>query len=823
MTKFTKGKINLRQKLKELERPSVDKLVTKDHNGSANIDILGGDTKLESIDNLVSSDVYDVFVYDTRKDSDGGAWRHRTQHTSWYNTTNYEDDYIKRGSRKDFPAVAILVACANGLEIYDADNPRLPLWVRFYTNSRSAIYITPNPGALAALNGVVFVGANNGGSGSYLSEFGFIHDRMRLHQDGGKNQTRETWINGMVQKANGSVWKSQQPPISISNDHQLVDRQTNAVAMTVLPGAPIDEVSGLPRPTIAVATDSGVSVIKDSGRVFDLRSSGSPTYDKVRNVKFTKDNKIVYTEYNGGTLYGWMYVHDIPSEDMTISLNSQSTALSYYDTRYPMSNFGQEGWIRGTSNYQGDRIDSIAVGDGLHIYAAPTGNSGVTFIEDRRLDDKSSLMAYVTKDFNTGWMYGDIQRAWLSATDPTDLVLTESNLLLNSTFDNLDNWTGATNGVLTNPSNRLRITNTGGPNGRAMSNTFSTTVGKRYSVRADFVDKNTGSTQFRVEIRQSGADIVPEAGTTVEQTKFEYHWTSVGTGQYFIELYCLAGDGNWVEFDNVYVHEVDPDHTRFIKGLGFHGTITRTPVATGADLVAYSGFSNSTNYLSGAFSGDLAPGNGDFSCVGWFKKSTSSNTGMIVYITDGANQTFDVRVHTDMKMLAQITDDGFSTREIVSTSGQTVNDDQWHQFHAVRRSNRLFSYLDAKLLGISAKVEANITNSQRVTIGAENPTGNAKAFEGSLALIRWSNFAPTEEQITKMYEDEKHLFQENAKCTLYGSSDAVTALGYDEDTKLLHVGTSSGRSDFQGLRRINNTTTAVTTAISASDELIAEQ
>ena len=74
-----------------------------------------------------------------------------------------------------------------------------------------------------------------------------------------------------------------------------------------------------------------------------------------------------------------------------------------------------------------------------------------------------------------------------------------------------------------------------------------------------------------------------------------------------------------------------------------------------------------------------------------------------------------------------------------------------------------------------------------------------------------------------MYEDEKHLFQENAKCTVYGSSDAVTALGYDEVTERLHVGTSSGRSDFQGLRRINNTTTAVTTAISAHDEFIVEQ
>ena len=90
-------------------------------------------------------------------------------------------------------------------------------------------------------------------------------------------------------------------------------------------------------------------------------------------------------------------------------------------------------------------------------------------------------------------------------------------------------------------------------------------------------------------------------------------------------------------------------------------------------------------------------------------------------------------------------------------------------------------------------------------------------------LLELQRVVPSAEQVKKMYEDEKHLFQENAKCTLYGSSDAVTALGYDEVTEQLHVGTSSGRSDFQGLRRINNTTTAVTTAISAHDEFIVEQ
>jgi hypothetical protein len=74
-----------------------------------------------------------------------------------------------------------------------------------------------------------------------------------------------------------------------------------------------------------------------------------------------------------------------------------------------------------------------------------------------------------------------------------------------------------------------------------------------------------------------------------------------------------------------------------------------------------------------------------------------------------------------------------------------------------------------------------------------------------------------------MYEDEKMLFQENAKATLYGSSDAITGLAHDDSTDSLHVGTSAGRSEFQGLCRINNTTTAVTTAISASNGLVAEQ
>ena len=74
-----------------------------------------------------------------------------------------------------------------------------------------------------------------------------------------------------------------------------------------------------------------------------------------------------------------------------------------------------------------------------------------------------------------------------------------------------------------------------------------------------------------------------------------------------------------------------------------------------------------------------------------------------------------------------------------------------------------------------------------------------------------------------MYNDEKQFFVDHAKCTLYGTSNVVKGMAYDDGTDILHVGTSSGRSEFDGLTRINNTTTPVTTAIVASNGLVIEE
>ena len=82
---------------------------------------------LSQINSEIGDTAVDVFVYDTSKDSDGGAWRKRTTHTSWYNETL---GTATRGTRREFPAVAVIVVETGQVNIiYDGDDPDLPMWM----------------------------------------------------------------------------------------------------------------------------------------------------------------------------------------------------------------------------------------------------------------------------------------------------------------------------------------------------------------------------------------------------------------------------------------------------------------------------------------------------------------------------------------------------------------------------------------------------------------------------------------------------------------------------------------------------------------------
>jgi len=244
-------------------------------------------------------------------------------------------------------------------------------------------------------------------------------------------------------------------------------------------------------------------------------------------------------------------------------------------------------------------------------------------------------------------------------------------------------------------------------------------------------------------------------------------------------------------------------------------------------LVAYGGFSAS-NYLQQPYNSDLDFGTGDFCIMGWVKEAANTSTEVIfsrAYHTGSAwsGSYIQAYINSDGTITCRISDDGGSTKDTV-TSTATYDNNVWALLNIIRRGSLLEMWVGDTLVGTTTVTNASSSLSNanaNLTLGVFQDN-LSPLTNGSLALWRISATAPSPEQIKKIYEDEKVLFQENAQATLYGSSDAVTALAYDDTTELLHVGTSAGRSSFQGLRRVDNTTDAVGAAISASNGLVAE-
>jgi hypothetical protein len=775
---------------------------------------LAGISSIADISSSISDTAVDVFVYDTRKDSDGGAWRKRTQHTSWYNETL---NTATRGSRREFPAVAVLVLEAGKLTIYDGDDPDLPMWMVF-NNTGSNISIfgrsLSTRTSVEMLNGLLVI------SGSYssahfeaLTHINFISEKCQQTDNTGT----VVFHKNISQRGETSTWSLDLSSFTIVNIVSV-----NDVAMTVLPNAPVDDITGLPVPTIAVATNGGISIIKDDGSVVDIKGNHGGNYNQTLFVDFdSKTNAIIsgfdYGAGNTNQIYK-LSVFPIPSVDVID--NNSYTGYQHHYRRIQTQ--GNTTIPKLAGNYITDAIS--AGGDGRYAIQTTASGSYPTalniFQEEPGTDGtnttypSNSRVAYATTSYNTGWMHGNIKGAFLSDTDATNA--TDSNVVTNGTFDsNTNSWSGDSGASISWDSGGFASVNYGGgANDKtfAIQQTGILVSGAKYRITGRVQPSMTGTYEFRVRAGGSGTQWNITSGLTNGQ------WYSFDTG-------IITADGTKLEIgshggtitnfylDDVYVWKLEEeDRSVNNTGLEVHGTITKSAVATGAELVAYGPFSSS-NYLYQPYNSDFDFGTGDFSIMLWVK---STGPGYVFWRNDTTGSPlWDIYVQNTTTIRFRL--DGLQQS---ITSGFNTN--QWTFVCFVRSGSTVNGYVDGKK-GFTATNSNTVTNADAPLYIGRRVGSSSELTAGYVSLMKISGSAPSDEQIKKIYEEEKMLFQENAACTLYGSSDAVTALAYDEVTEQLHVGTSSGRSDFQGLRRINNTTTAVTTAISAHDGFIVEQ
>ena len=771
-----------------------------------------GDIDVGAIDKSIADTAVDVFVYDTRKDSDGGAWRKRTQHTSWYNETL---NTATRGSRREFPAVAVIVAETSKVTIYDGDDPDLPMWMVFNRSSNSNSTMLgsniPSPVAVHMLNGILCVCLPSSGWG--VSEIRFLSDSQRWMWGGYPYPDHGQRANSILER---NIESGYYGPGAIGGG--LINGYPNDVAMTVLPNAPIDPSTGLPVPTIAVATNGGVSVIKDDGQVFDLTFSGQ-NGNKVWKVTFDDKHQICMLLGYSNVWPYTSYIYHVPSSDISLSPVTDRV-LNNSTYNFLSDAYGAQNTPSGDINAY---IDSKYFGT----------DKGMSFLTPNKDDIGGQLICHINTEFNSGWMHGDIKGAFLSDTDDTDVTGTE--LITNGDFSNgLTGWSVTQTGsasVTVNGSNQVVVTSSNNTTDQGqIEQTVTLTRGKTYIYSFDIISGNIYNGGLCSNNRGVG------------NYQFVFKIDGTGTQSTTIWLTPPGWSGTFTA-DNFSLREAEVDRSvnggvvasnhagGSVKGLQVFGTITKTPVATGADLVAYSGFSD-TNYLQQPYNSALDFGTGDFSITVWVKPGTTGNQQSIVNFLseDSGGNAEDgfYLVHynnaTGNWYFGTFQDGGVQYTSL--SLGSLTSTNKWYCLHVNKIGTTAYLYQDGELIGsgtVKPDITINSADISRTSLKIGRGNGTGLSFAGSMALLRISASAPSPEQIKKIYEDEKVLFQEGAQATLYGTSDAVTALAYDETTNLLHVGTSSGRSDFSGLKRINNTTTAVTTAISASNGLIAEQ
>ena len=758
---------------------------------------------LNAISSSISDTAVDVFVYDTRKDSDGGAWRKRTQHTSWYNETL---GTATRGSRREFPAVAVIVAENDTLTIYDGDDPDLPMWMVFNAgnaNGNNMIGRTnENTTCTSMLNGLLCVGRDHFG----FHMINFIADRARFKEAG--YDTPYTLPIG-TNRNGGNTWLG-----ANVDGNDIVDDLVNDVAMTVLPNAPIDDATGLPVPTIAVATNRGISVIKDDGTV----SSKTITGGIVNHyIDFLDNGNIVVEQGYQYTTVLLDYNAESQAYTSSLSNSEQYTHLDsgWEELRFPHLTVAGSGV---SGNYKLTSFKN-------NFASAHSG--GLVLVDRNAQSPSNGLIAGLTTSYNTGWMHGDCKGAFLADTDTTNATVGSAHYTETFTGSGDNSWNVA--GSATISGGVLTLANAQDSRATDLTATSSLTTGQKYIAEIEIVSNTSQIFQLDDDGAGAGQGSVTSYGSCASGQTGTFLIAFTKTGSPRMRFLRLSGGPATITSFKIYTAE-ERDRSANNTGLKVFGTVTKSAVATGADLVAYSGFSGS-NVLYQPYNSDLDPGTGDYSFMCWFKCSSTSGEQILMRRFSSSSVTggMMMRIVSSSSVLQWYVRDTSSNATSMNST-MTLDDGNWHCAVGTRQGSNAKLYIDGKL-NRDSTCSVNSHNpgtDANLVIGAEETVGSPGTFANpanvsSLALVRYSRSAPSAEQVKKMYEDEKMLFQENAKATLYGSSDAVTALGYDEDTELLHVGTSAGRSDFQGLRRINNTTTAVTTAISASDELIVEQ
>ena len=734
-------------------------------------------------------------IYDTGKDSDGGAWRKRCTDKSWYTETICTGQWrsqlsnlaaawavvgaavgdfyqhttdgkyymiggtsgaptqteVFRGNTREFPEQVAIVAEFGRVVIYDLTQIGTPMWMVFICYGVRAI--------------TVRIGELWHGGSSGVQSFNFISERC------------EYWAaaNHLLTSVNIST-RNISPTYSNIGSGMSSD-DVNDIAITVLSNAPIDPATGLPVPTVFAGTARGLSSITNAGTV----------------VNSTATTSVVSVDVDGNLLK---------------AMRSDGTVALYDD----VATIG----VVPSTTLSASTIPSLLGTASKASIRSKGSSAGLTLIKRNQAMQAKSIVAYITNAYNSGWQVGDSRMAALA--DTVAETITESGeLVTNGTNPTTTAGWNAIAGTIAIVGGEIELTATVNVNYAIFS--VPVVAGKSYTLTASAYRKQaSGSVSFGVQ----GAVYSPPSTADTLQQLACFTVIAVSNTLSVAIRFDTITVGDKAAFNFVSVKLATPDRSVKSNGLVINGSLVKTPVAAGAQLVAYSGFS-AANYLEQPYNANLDFGTGDFSVMGWVKHSAAAPVLLFIRSEAGlAGPTISLQVvESGAAYISTGATGGPGWVSAVSAPG-AVAEGVWSHVAGIRFNGYLYVYVNG-LFSTGGWQPASPMNLDSVTATVRSGYRHDGFVGGGMvALLRASATAPSADQIAHIYRTELPLFQPNAKCTIDGTSTAVTALAYDDTTDVLHVGTSWGRSAFRDLVRVESEISAVggITSISANQGAI---
>lgn len=697
--------------------------------------------------------------------------------TAYSANTGFAYTVVYRGNKAKFPKLAAIVAEAGNVTIYDLTEPGRPMWMRFACGAAQAAFMTwynTNQAycTVAALNGVMVIGSTGSNSGLAIS---FPKDDARIITNGS---------GYAMTKRNISYRQSANLYVSAGGDsYSFASATINAVAMTVLPDAPVDPVSGLQVPTIAVATNIGYGIIKHDGSIVTTSNTSS-----FNSISISKEI-LVAGRVNDATLY---YVMNPASQvtGFTCLQHASNTATDF--------NF-----IAGFPQIQGKRSEYMK------------GNSWSMSAMVQRLKNNEAaigkgMSASMTRWYNTGWQIGDIRRSylvssWVETIAPTDYLTGDSSTFASSQ----GSWVNYSAYTVTYDSVNHRLTvanNVGQYYGYAKLNigSLGLTVGKEYVAILGIVSSTTGSPGYSlptVGMDSSDSDNYATAGWSGAGAQNVYlKFTYQGGGEPQLRL-GTGGLGASTTYGSILIRPAVIDRSYKNSCALIYGSLTKTLASPSANnqLVMYSGFSASNYIQEPVYSADLDFGTGEWSVSAWVNIPTGNAAAATIIERNYSSGAYITLGITSANYFVGTAYDGTTTRTVTTSAAYNTNTEV-----KVELIYRLDGSLSIMVNGVQVAVTygnplLTLNNSNAVLTIGNNYALNAP-FPGSIALLKLSATAPTPDQSAWMYEQEKHLFRDGANCLL-PDSGSIVDLTYDEVTDKWVAVSATNESDWTGLVR----------------------